>query len=138
MIVIDATQTLLGRLASYAAKQAMLGEEIVIVNCSEVMISGTRDQLFARYKQRADRGTHSTGPFFPRLPELIVKRTIRGMVPYKQPKGRAAFARVRCFRGLPPKYEKGKLQTLEKKASDLPTLKAVKLADISRFLGAKI
>ena len=32
-LIIDANNAVMGRLASYVAKQAMLGKEIVIVNC---------------------------------------------------------------------------------------------------------
>ena len=137
-MIIDGTNLLLGRLATITAKKALLGEEIIVINCENVIISGKREYIYKKYKQRRDRGSPSTGPYFPRYPEQIVKRTIRGMLPYKQPKGRDAFKRVKCFRGIPKEYE-GKASTLnEANANKLSTLNFVVLKDVSKFLGAKI
>ena len=138
MMIIDATDLLLGRLATVAAKRALLGEEVIVVNCENAIVSGKKDNVFAKYKQRRDRGSPSTGPYFPRYPEQIVKRTIRGMLPYKQPKGRDALKRVKCFRGMPSEYE-GKAESIkEAHAGKLTTLNFVVLKEISKFLGAKI
>ena len=80
-IVIDGRNALLGRLASFAAKQSLLGKEISIVNCNEVVVSGKPKSIIGEYKEMRDKGGSSLkGPFFPRLPERIVKRTIRGML----------------------------------------------------------
>ena len=35
-------------------------------------------------------------------------RTIRGMIPHKTPRGAAAMARLKCFEGVPPPYDKKK------------------------------
>ena len=43
--VIDGKGAILGRLASYAAKEALKGEEIVILNCEEVIISGNKQMI---------------------------------------------------------------------------------------------
>ena len=137
-MIIDATDLLLGRLSTIAAKKSLMGEEIIIVNCNEAVISGNKNNIFSKYKQRRDRGSPSTGPYFPRYSEQIVKRTIRGMLPYKQPKGRDALARVKCFRKTPEEYE-GKAKTLEEAhAKKLTTLNYVVLKELSKFLGAKI
>ena len=42
MKIIDGKGAILGRLASYAAKQALKGEEIVVLNCEEVIITGNK------------------------------------------------------------------------------------------------
>ena len=43
MIIIDGKGSILGRVASYAAKQALKGEEIAILNCEDILISGNRN-----------------------------------------------------------------------------------------------
>ncbi|MBN2567045.1 50S ribosomal protein L13 [Candidatus Woesearchaeota archaeon] len=101
MRIIDAKGMVLGRLGAYVAKKALLGETIRIVNCESAVISGDRAHVFAAYKRRADRGIHTKGPFQPRRPDLFVKKAVRGMLPYKQPKGTAAFKRIRCYLGVP-------------------------------------
>lgn len=35
-------------------------------------------------------------------------RTVRGMIPHKTPRGAAAMARLKCFEGIPPPYDKKK------------------------------
>lgn len=101
-IVIDATNALLGRLASYAAKQALLGKNVIIINCSKAVISGNPSFVSAHYLAKRTRGGSSLkGPNFPRSPERIIKRTIRGMVPHRQARGLAAFKRIRCYNEVP-------------------------------------
>jgi len=103
-MVIDGKDLILGRLASFAAKRAMEGENVVIVNSEQVIISGKKKNILEKYKERTSRGDALKGPFFPRTSDRLVRRTIRGMLPYKQEKGRKAFKRVMCYVGVPEKY----------------------------------
>src|SRR3989338_9925934 len=57
------------------------------------------------YKERRDRGDPHHGPYHSRLPDRIVRRTIRGMLPYKQERGKKAFARIMCYIGTPKEIE---------------------------------
>ena len=78
-IVIDAEGGVLGRVASYAAKEALKGKKVVIVNCNEALITGKRRMIFGDYKiMRAKRGHSLKGPKFPKVAERIMKRTVRG------------------------------------------------------------
>lgn len=114
-IVIDASNALLGRLASYASKQALLGKEVIIINCEKAVISGSSAFIGAHYRTRRARGGSSlNGPNFPRSPERIMKRTIRGMLPHQQARGLAAFKRVRCYNEVPEAHK------------DLPVIRAGK------------
>ena len=49
-IIINATDGNLGRIASYAAKQALLGKEIIILNCNEAQITGNPKTILAKYQ----------------------------------------------------------------------------------------
>ncbi len=139
MIIIDASGIILGRLASFAAKKAMLGEQIRIINCEEAYISGSKSNVAARYKQKRERGTHTTGPFFPRYPDQIVKRTIRGMLTHKKGRGKESFARIKCFIGTPSDLEGQNPITIEdSRMAKLPNMKFVRLGDLSKNMGAKI
>lgn len=105
-LIIDASNALLGRLASYAAKQVLLGRDVIIFNCEKAVISGSSAFIKENYRVRRARGGSSLkGPNFPRSPERIVKRTIRGMLPYQQARGLAAFKRVRCYNEVPEAYK---------------------------------
>jgi large subunit ribosomal protein L13 len=120
---------LLGRLASFAAKQSLLGKEISIVNCNEVVVSGKPKSIIGEYKEMRDKGGSSLkGPFFPRLPERIVKRTIRGMLSHRQGRGRDALKRIKCYNETPVEFEKSKMV----KSGKEKNIKKIKLRDLSR------
>lgn len=137
-VVIDADGLILGRLCSSVAKRLRNGEEIVIVNAERAVVSGRRAQLFEFYRHRRTRGSSQTkakGPFYPRTADMIMKRTVRGMIEYKKPAGRAALKRLKVYLGLPKEFREAKLETLE--TAKKPHLsKYVQLGDISRELGA--
>lgn len=138
MIIIDAKDLILGRLASFAAKKALLGEEIKIINAEKSVISGNRRFLLEKYKNKFDRGATLFGPYFPRRPERIVRRTIRGMLPFKTTRGRDAYKRVMCYIGVPQELAKEKAITLkEANLSKLPTTRYMLVSAISKHLGAK-
>ena len=110
-IIIDATNATLGRLASYAAKQALLGKRIIILNSEKAIITGRKKATIEKYHEKKSRGGSSQrGPFFPKIPERILKRTIRGMLPdYRKGKGKEVFKRIFCFQGIPEKYKDAKM-----------------------------
>ena len=87
--IINGDGLLLGRLASITASRALAGEEIAIVNVEKVIISGSRARVLANYRHKRERGASGDrwGPFVPRRPDHLMKRTIRGMLPYKRPRG---------------------------------------------------
>lgn len=105
-VVIDGAHALLGRLASYAAKQALMGKQVVVINCSQTMLSGNRRFIINHYLTARGRGGNSLrGPSILKSPHRIVKRTIRGMVPHKQERGALAIKRVRCYNDHPAEYK---------------------------------
>ena len=135
-IIIDATGATLGRLSTKTAKQLLNGEEIAVVNSEKAIISGKKDSIKKRYTFKREVGTYRKGPFFPRKPDQIVKRTIRGMIPYQTPHGRAAFKKLKCYVGMPKEFEKQKIEKIpeaEKQPVDFITIE-----ELSKFLGAKI
>lgn len=111
---IDAKDTMLGRVASYAAKQALNGENVVIFNCELAMISGKRYNIMERYHKKVERGDPFHGAFYPRVPREFFRRTIRGMLPYAQPRGREAYKRIKCFVGMPERFKNEKMEIVEK------------------------
>jgi large subunit ribosomal protein L13 len=101
-IVIDAADGIMGRIATYAAKQALLGKKVDIVNCSKSIISGKKNVLIETYHAKIARGgTAQKGPFIARTPEGIFKRSVRGMLPWSKARGREAFKRVKCYEAIP-------------------------------------
>ena len=107
MKIIDGTNAILGRLASYAAKESLKGEEIVIVNCEDIIITGNLKATEKNFlEQRSRVGSGQTGPKHPKTSEKIVKRVIRGMLPNpREGRGREAFKRIKCYNKLPLEFE---------------------------------
>lgn len=134
--IIDATGATLGRLSTNVAKRLLNGEEIAVVNSEKAIVSGKKVAIKAHYKQEREVGTYRKGPFFPRMPDRIVKRTIRGMVPYQTSHGKTAYKKLRCYIGVPREFEGKKFETVKealKEPADYMTLQ-----EISRYLGANI
>jgi len=112
VVVIDGKGHLLGRLASTVAKQLLNGQKIVVVRCEALNISGEffraklKYQAFLRKQTRFNprRG----GPFHFRAPSKIFWRTVRGMIPHKSARGKAALERLKTYEGMPPPYDKKK------------------------------
>jgi len=136
MVVIDAENAVVGRLASYAAKLALSGEDVVIVNAEKAIITGNREYIFKKYFQKRNRKSITNpkrmGPKYPRRPEDIVRRIIRGMIPYKKPKGREAFKRIKVMVGIP---EGTSSEIVQGKMPN--TNKYITVGELSKHLGAK-
>jgi large subunit ribosomal protein L13 len=135
--IIDGDGLILGRLASTVAKRLLTerDREIVIVNAEGVVISGSKEQLFKEYKRRRDRGSPEKGPYYPQMPDRIVKRTIRGMLPYKHEKGREAFARLKVYLGIPEEYKTVERRTVEAAEAERLARTYVTVGEVSEKLG---
>jgi large subunit ribosomal protein L13 len=138
MTVIDAKGLIMGRLASVVAKRLLAGEEIAIVNADKVIISGSKVTTFNDYKSIREMGTREFGPYFPKRPERIFKRAVRGMLPYKRARGKDAMSRIRVYVGIPSEFKSAELTTIvEANMNRLSSNKYVELGEVSRRLGSK-
>ena len=145
--VYDADGLILGRLASTVAdkllKSTRAGNEdkVVIVNAEKAIVSGKPSAVYATYHEKYALNHARKGPYFPRMPDMIMKRTVRGMLPYQAiSSGRRALRNLRVEIGcpthltgdLPEGHEAGDDTKIRR---DLPT-RFVRLGDISKNLGA--
>lgn len=134
MIIIDARDQIVGRFATYAAKQALLGETVHVINCEEAVLSGAKKDLLKKWKHRTEKvGQPQQGPYIPRLPDRFVRRAIRGMLPHKQERGKKALGRVKCHIGTPKDLEGKGVQY--KSVKELPNLKYLKIKTLCKELG---
>jgi large subunit ribosomal protein L13 len=135
--IINADGMILGRMASILATRLLAGEEIAVVNAEKAIISGTRKRVLQNYRHKRERGSRGWGPFFPRRPDHIVKRTVRGMVPYKRERGNDALKRLRVHVGVPKEFAGKEMETLEAASvKRLSTPQFVTLGAVSGFLGS--
>ena len=132
--VIEARDCIVGRVASEVAQRALDGERVAVVNAERAVITGNEESTFEKYRKRAELGSDQ-GPAYPRRPDGILKRSIRGMVPYKQSHGREAFERVRVYLGNPFDEEP---TVVEGTSLDrLSNTKFTTLGTVAEDLGAK-
>ncbi len=138
MKVIDATNLILGRLATKVAKLALEGEKISIINSEKAVISGKKKMVLARFKDIREKGDPFHGPFYPRMPDRIVKRAIRGMLPYKKERGKKAYKNIKCYIGIPLNLKDAKSETIKRASISKTTAKFIYVGEISKLLGAKL
>lgn len=136
-MIINGENLILGRLSTVAAKRALKGEKVDIVNCEKIVIVGNKDNILANYKQKHEVGSVSKGPFQPKMPDRLVRRTIRGMLPYKQAKGKKAFQSVMCYIGIPDSLKDKKLESLKEAHIENKMASFITLADVCRILWGK-
>ena len=110
--IINADGLIIGRMASIVAKRLLSGEEVIIVNAEKAVLSGKRKSKVKKAKEFLEVGYPEKGPFHYRRPDRIVRRTVRGMLPYKQPKGKQAYKRLKVFIGIPTELKDQKTETL--------------------------
>ena len=130
-LVIDATNGTVGRIVSYAAKQSLLGKEVFVVNCGEALITGRKGKIVEDYKQKIARGgSAQKGPYYPRSPEMIIKRVVHGMLSYDQGRGRDALKRIKCYNDVPEELKKDEQISLAREIK----FKAIKLNKLCEIL----
>lgn len=101
-IIIDAENLIAGRLAAFAAKQTLLGEDVKIYNAEKAIITGKRLTVLATWAHKNSTvGVWSKGPHHYKVPDRFLRRIVRGMLPYKSARGTAAYKRILCYKGLP-------------------------------------
>ncbi|MGB9703278.1 MAG: 50S ribosomal protein L13 [Candidatus Micrarchaeia archaeon] len=139
--LIDGNGYVLGRLATYVAKLLLEGNEVVIINAEKLAISGRKENIVAKYKQKLewkDKANPEHSPYWSRRPDLLVKRIIRGMLPYKRKSGREAYKRLRVFIGENVKgvnlKEYSKIEPNAKRVEELKE-KYLKVEELSKLLG---
>ena len=134
-VVIDGRDCILGRVASIVSERALDGESIAVVNAEGLVITGGDEDVIGTFEKRTELGS-DRGPYYPKRPDMIAKRSIRGMLPYKRPRGREAFERVRVYLGNPYDAES---EILEGTSLDrLSNTDFVELGEVSEKLGATV
>jgi large subunit ribosomal protein L13 len=137
MKVYNADNQILGRLSTCVAKDLLKGEQVHIVNCEKARISGNPEVTKNKYLHRRQRGDRDHGPFFPRTPHGIVRRTVKGMLPFKIRKGQKALRKLKVHTGIPKELSKQKFIQPENSNADRLTVKSISIEELSLWLGTK-
>lgn len=136
VVYIDGTRHVLGRLASYVAKAALEGEEIIVLNADKIVMTGKKSFLIESYKKRIrDIGGRHKGPFWPKRSDTFVRRAIKRMLPYKKSRGAEAFKRINTFIGVPKEFENVKLVDIPKAKLNEDEVKFVTVGELLKQVG---
>lgn len=137
MKVINAEGLIVGRLATHVAKSLLKGDEIAIINAEMALVSGSKNAILADYREMRELNHDMrSGPYFPRMPDQLLKRHIRGMLPYQKSHGRQAFKNLKVYIGVPKELEGHKSETIQL-ANKVLRCEHMTIGEISRYLGAK-
>ncbi len=134
-LVVDGRDCILGRVASQVAERALEGERIAVVNAEQMVVTGRKEDVLSTYEKRQQLGS-DRGPHYPKRPDRIVKRAIRGMLPYKRERGREAYENVRVYVGNPLDEEPERLD--DTSLDRLSNIRFVHTGEISEQLGANV
>jgi len=110
--VVNADRLILGRMATTVAKRLLKGEEIAVVNAEKAVISGRKGNKVTEAKEFLGVGGVNRGPYHYRRPDMVVRKTIKGMLPFKKPKGKDAYRRLKVFIGVPEDLKTVKMETV--------------------------
>jgi len=130
--VVDARDCILGRVASQVAERAIDGERIAVVNAERAVVTGSQENVVGTFQERRRVGS-DRGPAYPKRPDGIFKRSIRGMVPHKRDRGREALGNVRVYVGNP--YDSAEVLP-DTSLDRLSNITFVSLGEVSEALGA--
>ncbi len=140
-IVIDATNLILGRMLSYAAKRAIEGQQVIILNVSKAVISGGKRNIVQRAKTKLSTRSllsQDKGPIHPRRPDNYARRALRGMLPFKKPSGKEAYKRVSVYFDTPSRYAQEPRQTIPGAQASKLKCRFILLEEYSKEIGGRI
>ena len=138
-IVIDATDHIAGRLSSHVAKLLLKGNRVSLVNCEKIMISGTRENTIKEYRAFLEINSiinPKHGPVHYRRPDTMMKKMIRGMLPYeKKASGIEAHKRLRTYIGSPKELKSIEKIQIEKAKIKKSASNYTTMGELGRVIG---
>ena len=139
-VVIDATDVVVGRLASYVAKRLRgkhradftphidTGDHVVIINADKVKFTGRKmtDKVYYRHTGYPG-GIKSTTPekiLNGRFPERALELAVKRIMPKESPLARKQFSKLHVYGGAEHPHEAQKPDTVDFKAMNRKNIKA--------------
>ncbi|AAY79512.1 50S ribosomal protein L13 [Sulfolobus acidocaldarius] len=138
IVIVDATNQILGRMSTHIAKLLKSGKKVYVVNAEKAIISGPRSRVLEGYSLlftvKTMQNPYRQGIRRPRNPINIVKRTVRGMLP-KNKLGKQIYRNLKAYIGIPKELEGKSMIRFDD--ADVSRLKGkyITVAELSRLLG---
>ena len=115
--LVNAEGLIVGRMCSKVAKRLLNGEEVIILNAEKAVFSGKKKSKVLEAHIFLEVGAPRRGPFHYRRPDRFLRKAVRGMVPFKQPKGKNAYKRLKVFMGIPLEFKDQQMITFTEASS---------------------
>ena len=137
--MVDATDHIAGRLSSHVAKLLLKGNRVSLVNCEKIMLSGTRANIIKEYREFLEINSiinPKHGPVHYRRPDTLIRKMIRGMLPYeKKPSGIEAHKRLRTYIGSPKELKSFEKIQFEKAKIKKSPSNYTTMGEVGRVIG---
>ncbi|MCL4373792.1 MAG: 50S ribosomal protein L13 [Candidatus Marsarchaeota archaeon] len=136
--VYNAKDQILGRLASRVAKELLSGKKVAVVNARYAVITGSKGAIVSKYRTRLnlqEKENPEHSPYWSRRPDMLFKRIVRGMLPYRKPHGKSAYKRLRVFQLMPEGLKGFKQEAIESKDLKDIYVNHITLGELSKLLG---
>lgn len=133
--LLDARNKILGRFCSQVAKKALLGEQIVIINAKDAIISGTKSNIHEKYLSKLNISTATNprrGPFWPRRPDTFMRNVIKKMLPRKKFRGKEALKRIHIYIADIPERFRHRYKSLT--SSEISNADKTRLSYYNKFI----
>jgi len=127
-MILDGKNMIFGRFSVEIARKLMNNEEISVINAEKIIILGDPQRTFEKYLELRQKGDVFKGPFFPKRPDDIFKRTVKGMLP-KNRMGRKYLKNLKVYIGTPDGMKGEKLEQKPIKTN------FISLGELSKKLG---
>ena len=140
ILTIDAKDCIAGRMCSHISKLLLQGNHVRVVNAEKSMISGNRYKTIEEYKEYLTIASNTNpihGPFHPRMPDRILTRMVRGMLPKRKSSGLTALKRLGIYVAVPPDLKNAKLETFEDSKIRKPSSYFITLGELAKQIGWK-
>ena len=108
MKIYDGNSLISGRLAAKVAKDLINGEEVAVINAQGIVLSGKPSANVDRMQRKrrlTDKRNPENAEKFPRVPYMLFKKTVRGMLPKKSQRGRDALKNLKVYNGAPAEID---------------------------------
>ena len=117
-LIYDGEGAVFGRMGTEVAKKLLKGDSVEIYNAEKVIVSGTLDVISEKIRSKRNMGSGGSlkGPKYIRQEDRLLKRMIRGMLPWDRTKGREAYKRLKCHIGTSELKEGEEMTKFEHKS----------------------
>jgi large subunit ribosomal protein L13 len=139
-VVIDATDVVIGRLASYVAKRLRgkhrpdftphidTGDHVVIINAEKAKFTGKKltDKIYYRHTGYPG-GIKSTTPgkiLDGKYPERVIEMAVKRMMPKESTLARTQFGKLRVYAGAEHPHSAQQPETVDFKSMNRKNIKA--------------